>query len=130
MMRKKLKAKVKQENYFPHDAEATETAKNESFTDFEANYEDEMKRSKMSDRIEPMEFVPKIAEEEKRISFSKICLAIVAGLTLAFTAAMIWVYLTTGQEMATLTERWFTAVFIELGVLMAKRITDNFTNDE
>lgn len=58
-------------------------------------------------------------------SFMKIALAVVAIATLAFTVAMVWVYLTTGQEMATLTERFYTVVACELGGLIIKRIFDN-----
>lgn len=60
----------------------------------------------------------------------KLTLALVAVTTIAFTVAMIWIYLTTGQEMATLTERFYTVIVCELGASMAKRITDNFSKNE
>lgn len=59
-------------------------------------------------------------------SFMKFVLALVAVTTIAFTVAMIWVFLTTGQEMATLTERFYTVIVCELGGLIVKRIFDNF----
>lgn len=59
-------------------------------------------------------------------TFMRWTLAFVAVLTIAFTCAMIWVYLQTGQEMATLTERFYTVIVCELGGLIVKVIFDNF----
>lgn len=66
----------------------------------------------------------KIVFEKKKKDFAKVCLAIVAVLTIVFTGAMIWVFRETGIEMATLEERWFTVVGVELGGLLIKRIID------
>lgn len=63
---------------------------------------------------------------KKKHIFMKWALAIVAVLTIAFTVAMIWVFLQTGQEMTTLTERFYTVVVCELGGLIVKVIFDNF----
>lgn len=68
--------------------------------------------------------------QKRKHSFMKWVLALVAVLTIAFTVAMIWVFLTTGQEMATLTERFYTVIVCELGGLIAKRIFDNFRKDD
>lgn len=55
----------------------------------------------------------------------KKALLIVAIATAIFTVAMILVYLHTGMEMTTLTDRFYTAVVIELGGLLLKAIVDN-----
>lgn len=68
--------------------------------------------------------------QKRKHSFMKIVLALVAVTTIAFTVAMIWVFLTTGQEMATLTERFYTVIVCELGGLITKRIFDNFRKDD
>lgn len=58
--------------------------------------------------------------------FMKWALAIVAVLTIAFTCAMIWVFLQTGQEMTTLTDQFYKVIVCELGGLIVKVIFDNF----
>lgn len=68
--------------------------------------------------------------KKQKHSFMKLVLALVAVTTIAFTVAMIWVFLTTGQEMATLTERFYTVIVCELGGLIAKRIFDNFNRKD
>ena len=62
----------------------------------------------------------------KKHIFMKWALAIVAVLTIAFTCAMIWVFLQTGQEMTTLTDQFYKVIVCELGGLIVKVIFDNF----
>lgn len=56
--------------------------------------------------------------------FAKKTLIIVLILTIIFTIIMIGCFIITGQEQSTLITSFYTAVVVEIGVLMAKTIID------
>lgn len=79
----------------------------------------------ISERFESLknEFFYK-PQHEAPMDFRKKVLILIAITTIIFIAIMIIVFLVTGNEMSTLTEKYFDAVVVELGGLFIKRMFD------
>lgn len=79
----------------------------------------------ISERLESLKnkfFYP--PQHEAPMSFQKKVLILIAITTIIFIAIMIIVFLVTGNEMSTLTDKYFDAVVLELGGLFVKRMFD------